>query len=139
MVLDSVLFTVALLRGREALHAGALATPSGAVAIAAATGAGKSTLLCELLSGGLTLMTDDVLALEPRGEDAPLAHPGPPLMTVPAGTSALPGAMIASVGEERWVAVPVHPQAIPLTTLVVLNRAPGLPTSLHRVRDRRPC
>ncbi len=135
VVLDSVLFTVALLRGYEALHAGCIATPNGAVAIAATTGGGKSTLLSELLTHGLTLMTDDVLVLESRGEDSPLAHPGAPLMTVPASIVPLPGTPIASVGEERWVAVAVHPQAIPLAALVVLNRRPGLATSLHRARD----
>jgi hypothetical protein len=135
VILDSVLFSAALLRGYEALHAGAVATERGAVAITAGAGAGKSTLLVELLRGGCPLLSDDVLVLEPRREDAPLAHPGPPLMTVPAGTSPLPGAMIAPVGEERWVAVPAHPRATPLAALVVLSRAPGLATSLHRVRD----
>lgn len=134
-VLDSVLFTVGLLRGYEALHAGAVATPDGALAIAATTGGGKSTLLCELLRGGCSLLCDDVLVLESRGEDAPLAHPGPPLMTVPADTSPLPGDPIAPVGEERWVAVPAHPHAAPLSVLVVLNRAPGLATTLRPVRD----
>jgi hypothetical protein len=134
-ILDSVLFSAALLRGYEALHAGAVATEKGAVAITAAAGAGKSTLLVELLRGGCSLLCDDVVVLESRGEDAPLAHPGPPLMTVPAGTAPLPGDPIASVGEERWVAVPAHPGAIPLAALVVLNRAPGLATSLYRVRD----
>lgn len=135
VILDSVLFSAALLRGYEALHAGAVATERGAIAITAGAGAGKSTLLVELLRGGCPLLCDDVVVLEPRGGESPLAHPGPPLMTVPAGTSPLPGAPIASVGEERWVAVPAHPQAIALAALVVLNRAPGLPTSLHRVRD----
>jgi hypothetical protein len=135
VVLDSVLFTVALLRGYEALHAGTVAMQDGALAIAAPTGGGKSTLLGELLSDGLTLITDDVLVLEARGKDSPLAHPGAPLMTVPAGTVPLPGAPIASVGKERWVAVPVHPHAIPLSALVVLNRGPGLATSLHPARD----
>ena len=91
VVLDSALFTVALLRGYEALHAGAIATPDGAIAIAATTGGGKSTLLNELLNDGWALMTDDVLVLESRGEGAPLAHPGAPLMTVPASISPLPG------------------------------------------------
>ncbi len=135
VVLDSVLFTVALLQGYEALHAGAVATPHGALAIAAATGGGKSTLLCELLSDGMTLMTDDVLVLEAQGEDSPLAHPGPPLMTVPGDAPPLPGAPIATIDEERWVAVPVQREALPLSALVVLNRSPGLTTSLHRVRD----
>ena len=135
VMLDSVLFTVALLRGYEALHAGAIATPGAAIAIAATTGGGKSTLLSELLSDGWALMTDDVLVLESRGEGAPLAHPGAPLMTVPASTSPLPGAPIASVGEERWVAVRAHREAIPLGALVVLNRGSGLATSLHPARD----
>ncbi len=135
VVLDSALFTVALLRGYEALHAGAIATPGGAIAIAATTGGGKSTLLNELLNDGWALMTDDVLVLESRSEGAPLAHPGAPLMTVPASTSPLPGEPIASVGEERWVAVRAHREAIPLGALVVLNRGPGLATSLHSARD----
>jgi hypothetical protein len=87
VVLDSVLFSVALLQGYEALHAGALATSDGGVvAIAAGTGGGKSTLVSELLLRGLTLMADDVLVLEPprAAGEPPLAHPAPPLMTVPA-------------------------------------------------------
>ena len=135
VVLDSALFTVALLRGYEALHAGAIATPDGAIAIAATTGGGKSTLLNELLNDGWALMTDDVLVLESRGEGAPLAHPGAPLMTVPASVSPLPGGPIASVGEERWVAVRTHREAIPLGALVVLSRGTGLATSLHPVGD----
>ncbi len=135
VVLDSVLFTVALLRGYEALHAGTVATPDGALAITAPTGGGKSTLLYKLLSDGLTLMTDDVLVLEASGDRSPLAHPGPPLMTVPADALPLPGATIASIDEERWIAVPVHPYAIPLSALVVLNRSRGLATSLHPARD----
>ncbi len=126
VVLDSALFTVALLRGYEALHAGAIATPDGAIAIAAATGGGKSTLLTELLERGLALMADDVLVLEPRGAQVPLAHPAPPLMTVPA--TGLPArddadsrATILSIGDERWIAVPVHPEPMPLKALVVLD------------------
>jgi hypothetical protein len=76
VVLDSVLFTVALLQGYEALHAGALATPDGVIAITAMTGGGKSTLLSELLRHGLTLMADDVLVLEPSGREAPDAQTG---------------------------------------------------------------
>jgi hypothetical protein len=73
VVLDSVLFTVALLQGYEALHAAAIATPDGVIAITAATGGGKSTLLSELLGRGLALMADDVLVLESRGDAPPLA------------------------------------------------------------------
>lgn len=86
VVLDSVLFTVALEHGYEALHAAAVATPEGeAIAITASTGGGKSTLLSELLRRGLSLMADDVLVLScPAADAAPLAHPAPPLVTVPA-------------------------------------------------------
>jgi hypothetical protein len=129
LVLDSVLFTVALLRGYEALHAGAIATPTGVIAITAASGGGKSTLLAELLARGLALMADDVLVLEPRGSLAPLAHPGPPLMTVPAARMAtLNGrgiqATICSIDDERWIAVPVHAEPVPLKALIVLERRP---------------
>ena len=92
VVLDSVLFTVALLQGYEALHAAAIATPAGAIAIMAASGAGKSTLLAELLGRGHRLLADDVLVLELDSADArrALAHPAPPLMTVPARSDGRP-------------------------------------------------
>ncbi len=139
-LLDSTLFSVALLRGYEALHAGAIATPHGALAIAAASGGGKSTLLSELLARGRALLADDVLVLESRGDaEAPRAHPAPPAMTLPAERLAqLREALapapptIATIAEEHWVAVPVHAAPLPLAGVIVLNRAPGLPTALRR-------
>jgi hypothetical protein len=129
VVLDSVLFTVALLQGYEALHAGAIATGDGAIAITAATGGGKSTLLTALLAQGAALMADDVLVLEPRDSLYPLAHPAPPLMTIPAVSVPTPDRArspetIAIVGEERWIAVPVYSRPLPLKALVVLDRRP---------------
>jgi hypothetical protein len=145
VVLDSVLFTVALLQGYEALHAGALATPDGAIAITAGTGGGKSTLLSELLQRGLALMADDVLVLESRGTEPPLAHPAAPLMTVPATRiptlrQESPAETISSLEQERWIAVPVHPEPVPLKALVVLDRRPGLQlsglnTTLEKIED----
>jgi hypothetical protein len=133
VVLDSVLFSVALLRGYEALHAGAVATSAGAVAIAAGAGGGKSTLLAELIDRGQALLSDDVVALEPTREARPLAHPGPPLMTLPARASQDVGPVIASIADELWVAVPTHGEAIPLAALVLLDRRPGLSTELRPV------
>jgi hypothetical protein len=140
VVLDSVLFTVALLQGYEALHAGAVATPDGVIAITAASGGGKSTLLTELLQRRLELMADDVLVLESRGTKPPLAYPAPPLMTVPAARIGMLGQVdppetISSLDEERWIAVPVHPEPLPLKALVVLDRQPGLQTSLKKIED----
>jgi hypothetical protein len=127
VVLDSVLFTIALLHGYEALHAGALATPDGAIAITAGSGGGKSTLLGELLGRGMSLMADDVLVLEAQEDEPPLAHPAPPLMTVPATRLAIMDAAgdletISAIADERWLAVPVHPEPMTLKAIVVLER-----------------
>jgi hypothetical protein len=142
VVLDSVLFTVALLKDYEALHAGAVATPDGVIAITAGSGGGKSTLLTELLGRDAALMTDDVLVLESRGTEAPLAHPGPPLMTVPAArvstlTEATPRETICTVEDERWIAVPAYREPLPLKALVVLDRRAGhgLETSMKQIED----
>lgn len=148
VVLDSVLFTVALLQGYEALHAGAVATPDGVIAITAASGGGKSTLLSELVGRGMALMADDVLVLAPRGTDfslslSPLTYPAPPLMTVPNTRIAILGdsnysdttEIISSLEDEYWIAVPVYPDPLPLKTLVVLDRQPGLQLSLEKIED----
>jgi hypothetical protein len=131
--LDSVLFCASLLNGYEALHAAAVASERGAICITAAAGGGKSTLLAALLRSGCAMVADDVTTLEPRSGDVPLAHPGPPLMTVADGLAPLPGTEIAKVGEELWLGVPVHGGPLPLAALVVLDRRPGLVTSLRRV------
>jgi hypothetical protein len=138
VVLDSVLFTVALLRGYEALHAGAIAAPDGVIAITAASGGGKSTLLSELLGRGLPLMADDVLVLQSRGVKAPLAYPAPPVMTVPTARIATLGEVnspeaICSLDGEHWIGVPVHQEPLPLKALVMLDRRLGLQTSLTRI------
>jgi hypothetical protein len=140
VVLDSVLFTVALLQGYEALHAGAVATPDGVIAITAASGGGKSTLLTELLGRGLALMADDVLVLKSQGTEAPFAYPAPPLMTIPATRIPMLGESgpletISSLEEEHWIAVPVYPEPLRLKSLVVLDRQPGLQLLLEEIED----
>jgi hypothetical protein len=161
IVLDSVLFTVGLLRGYEALHAGAIVTPGGdgAIAITAASGGGKSTLLTELLARDLPLLADDVVVLESRGaETPPLAHPAAPLMTVPAARipalagegrthsgeiQALAGEAPAPVGKaSARVGKAVTPQAIcaiddELWIAVPVHSDP-LPLRALVVLDRRP-
>jgi hypothetical protein len=132
VLLDSVLFTVSLLRGHDALHAGAVVTPSGAVAIVARSGAGKSTLLAQLLSDGHELVTDDVLFLEPEGDHV-LAHPGPPLMTLPRERADGVGTPLRDLGDEVWTAVPVVARPIPLSRLVLLDRRTSVPTAICRV------
>jgi hypothetical protein len=36
---------------------------------------------------------------------------------------------------ERWIAVPAHPEPLPLQALVVLDRQPGLQVSLQKIQD----
>ena len=145
VVLDSILFTISLLHGYEALHAGAIATPDGVIAISAGAGGGKSTLVAELLGRGYALMADDVLMLESRNTAPPLTHPAPPVMTIPATSlpilskRAVPQ-VISSVADELWVAVPVNPEPLPLKALILLDRRdeayrPGPRASISRIES----
>jgi hypothetical protein len=129
VLLDSVLFTVGLLRGKDALHAGAVATPSGVVAIVAGSGGGKSTLLSELLHQGHGLVTDDILFLQSTGAEV-IAWPGPPLLTLPGARVRGPraddiGQVIGEIGAEVWLSVPVVTDSLPLRRVVLLDRRPG--------------
>lgn len=134
ILMDSVLFTVSLLRGNESIHAGAVATSSGAVAILSPSGSGKSTLLGQLLGAGHSLITDDVLFLE-AAENEVLAHPGPPLMTLPGKRAGSFGTRIGETGDEVWLSVPVTPEAVPLQRMVLLDRRPASPVSMRRVKE----
>lgn len=132
ILLDSVLFTVSLIRGREAIHAGAVATPAGALAVVGRSGAGKSTLLAELRSQGYPLVTDDILTVEVDRECV-LAHPGPPLTTLP--RERLDGSEVPldDVGAEVWAAVPVIPAPVPLRRIVLLDRRWRSEATIERV------
>src|SRR6201997_3695947 len=73
--LGQVLSYCLLTRGIEPLHATAMVVGDQAVAFLGDSGAGKSTLAATFLQKGYTLLTDDVLALEFRGENV-WARPG---------------------------------------------------------------
>jgi hypothetical protein len=124
VLLDSVLFTVGLLRGQDALHAGAVATPSGVVAIVAGSGGGKSTLLSELLRQGHGLVTDDILFLQSTGTEV-IAWPGPPLLTLAGHRADGIGQLIGEIGAEVWLSVPVVSEPVPLRRVILLDRRPG--------------
>ncbi len=64
LLLDHVAPLVMGLRGRLVLHASAVSTPRGAVAVAGGTGQGKSTLAASLARRGFPLVADDCLVLE---------------------------------------------------------------------------
>jgi hypothetical protein len=60
----SLLSFVLALRGHTVLHASAVETPAGAVAITGPSGSGKSTVAALACAGGLPLITDDVLRVD---------------------------------------------------------------------------
>ncbi len=123
VLLDTVLWSASLLSGFELLHASAVLTRAGVVAFAATSGGGKTSLAAEMIRRGALPFSDDILAVEDR-DGRLLAHPGPPLLNLPA-TSRLPGSVvIADFGEEHWVwlsrSAPLPPTE--LAAVVLLDR-----------------
>jgi len=138
-LLDTVLWWVALSRGFELLHAGAVKLPDGRlVAIVGPSGCGKTSLAIALMGHGATLFADDVLAL--RREDAGVfAYPGPALMNVPDASRELTQAWatpIAPFAEEHetWMAVDrAEPEPASLSTVIALDRSPENALGLLRL------
>jgi hypothetical protein len=127
-LLTKIIPSISVMKGYEALHASALESPSGIVAIAAPSGTGKSTLAIELMRRGWPLFTDDVLTLAAAAEGV-RAHPGSPHMNL----AVLPfeeghTEMMSTVGVldgERWVAAhKVAQEARPVHTICLLARDP---------------
>jgi hypothetical protein len=64
-----------MLSGYEVIHAGAVELGGGVIAIIGPSGTGKTSLTVRLVLRGAGFFTDDVLALDARGEELQ-AHPG---------------------------------------------------------------
>jgi hypothetical protein len=130
-LLTKVLPVVSVTLGYEALHASAVDSPWGAVAVVASTGMGKTTLALELMQRGWPLVTDDVLALAATPEGV-LAYPGTPHMNIVAGSprglsSEDVGVTLSVLAGERWVAVPdVVREPRPVRAICLLERGRGL-------------
>jgi hypothetical protein len=129
-----VLPLVALAHGSEALHAAAVETPAGVVAIAGPSGAGKSTLAAQLLARGYPLFTDDVLVLSDRG-GAIVAHPGGPYLSLAEGVvEPPPGETLDRVGGKRWIALREAARAPrSVAALVLLERGETEGSAVSRV------
>jgi hypothetical protein len=130
-LLTKLLSSVSVMRGYEAMHASAVDSPLGAVAIAAPTGTGKTTLALELMRRGWPLLTDDVLTLAATPEGV-WAYPGTPHMNVAASPSeGLPseeiGPTLGLLAGERWVAARTAVcEARPVHAICLLERSRGL-------------
>lgn len=137
VLLDAVLMVVSIAAGFEVLHAGAVETSAGAVAFAAESGGGKSSLVAELVRRGHPLFSDDILVLE-RGPVGARSHPGPPVMNVPVSPAHFPvaqlGAVLATFGDEAWVAVGHSARRPrPLAAVCLLERGPDATTQVQRL------
>ena len=66
LLIDQVLPLIVNLRGREALHATAIATQKGVCAFTGLAGSGKSTLAASFVLSGYPLVCDDCLAVAER-------------------------------------------------------------------------
>jgi hypothetical protein len=128
MLLDTVFFCCRLVDGGVALHACAVARAGEGVAILAGSGGGKTSLALGLIDRGWSLLSDDVVFLALDGE-AVRAHPGPPLMNVPAPAAGPElGTQLAQFaeGDEVWTEVRRHDAKVAaLRTLCFLDRRPG--------------
>jgi hypothetical protein len=76
LLVDALSFSMVRL-GKEPVHATAVVTDRGAIAVLGNSGDGKSTLAAMFLRTGAKLLTDDMLVLTPIGNRW-LAQPGPP-------------------------------------------------------------
>jgi hypothetical protein len=105
-------------RGLEVLHASAVLTPRGVVALCAVSGTGKSTVAFGLSQRGWPLWADDAVAFE-------TSEPGARAIPLPFGTRLRPGAA-AFFGQDTAVTRPRphsgEGQRVPLAALLVLNR-----------------
>ena len=118
-----VLPTAAALQGLEVLHASAVAVSGEATGIVSASGGGKSSVAAQMLAGGASFVTDDVLAIESTGGSFQ-AHPGPAFLSVEEAALARLPRPARALGRSDKVQVAVDPVAVPvpLRRLVVLHR-----------------
>jgi hypothetical protein len=126
VLLSRVLPVVAIARGYEALHAAAVRTPVGVVAVVGASGAGKSTLVAELVRRGHALLGDDVLVVG-RAADRIVAFPSGPHLSLESGAEAgLRAEVLGELGGKLWTVVEgAGREPAPVAAVAVLERGEG--------------
>lgn len=139
-----ILPIAAVLQGLEAIHASSVAWGERAVAIVAPSGVGKSSLALHLVLRGATLVTDDVVALEPS-EDGVRAFPGPGVLGVrPDQRAAMQAALerggkLLGRADKAYVEMPRASGALKLSALYLLRPTPaGTPASISPLTQIDP-
>jgi len=128
VLLNRILPNVSIAHGNEALHACAVETELGVVAVAAPSGTGKSSLARELMRKGWPLFADDTLILS-RGAEAVEAQAAPAQMNIAAGDGDAEelGETLAELAGEHWLAVHrASSGSRGVAAVVVLERGPNL-------------
>jgi len=137
ILLTKILPSVSVMRGYEALHASAVDSPDGVIAILAPSGAGKTTLALELMRRGLTLVSDDVLTLG-ASSGGVLAYPGTPHMNLagdhPGHSAHSVGSTLGVLAGERWLAATAsRARPRPVRMVCLLERSAALSLDAHRL------
>lgn len=136
VLIGKVIPSISVMRGYEALHAAAVESPDGVVAIMAPSGSGKSTLALELLRRGWPLVADDALTLSQVDTEV-RAHPGTPHMNVAQSPpeELAPqelGNTIGVLAGELWLSAHASAtQQLPVRMLCQLQRGAGLGLELR--------
>lgn len=116
-MLAQVLPMAATARGLEVFHASAVSLANRAVAVVGPTGTGKTSLAARLVTRGAGFLTDDVLAVEGRG-DSLIAHPGPPVANMRDASTRGLGRALAEADDRVYLSVDTPDQttvtAVPL-------------------------
>lgn len=126
LVNDQILPRVAAFRGRLVLHAGCVATSSGACAFLGGSGAGKSTLCAGFVLEGDRLLGDDGIFVRPSGPgifEAEATYPGLRLLPHSLGglwTETPQTSVVAADSDKRRLQLG-EPGAYPLRALYVLD------------------
>lgn len=142
LLLGPVWGTLIRLRGRLALHAGAVAVAGRALLFAGASGAGKSTLLAAFAAAGARVLADDQVSPFPTatgmaiaaGQTQPRLHP-----ETLAHFGLTAAAPVFSIGDKRYVDLAAHPDAVgdgmPVAALILLapRDAPEAAIELERL------
>ncbi|HYN96792.1 MAG TPA: hypothetical protein VES42_23370 [Pilimelia sp.] len=134
-LLSLVACAATLEQGGDCLHAGAVLTPAGVVAVLAPAGGGKTSTMAWLaMKAGLAVFTDDHLNLR-HG----LAHAGPRCLDLrpdAADALGLTGVAVRGAERHRLQLDPLDTLAAPVVRVVVLEWGSGVRAEVVRPRDR---